>query len=400
MTQREVAPDAGAALTTGATSAFDSVSIDTLDAAHHEVLAEMRATGPIVWLEAVGGWVVTGRAVAVAVMRDAVTFTVDDPRFSTAQVIGPSMLSLDGAEHARHRDPFVAAFRPGEVTRRYADTVPALARGLVAGIAANGEAELRRELAGPLAVGVVAQSLGIDDLDPQELLGWYDAIVDAVDVVSSGGAVPSSGSDAFIHLAAALRAASRRDESVLHEVTATLSDAEIVSNAAVFLFGGIETSEGMTTSLLWHLLSHPEQLDAVRREPGLADAAVEESLRLEPAAARVDRYATADVDLAGARIRRGDLVVVSLSGANRDPAVYERPDEFDIVRSSTRPHLSFAQGPHACIGAQLARMETRAALEAVLDLLPGIELAAPAVASGVIFRKPRTLHARWPVASD
>ncbi|MEY4231409.1 MAG: Cytochrome monooxygenase PikC, partial [Actinomycetota bacterium] len=122
MTQGEVAPHVSAALSTGATSAFDSVSIDILDAAHHEVLAEMRAVGPVAWLEAVGGWVVTGRAVAVAVMRDAVTFTVDDPRFSTAQVIGPSMLSLDGAEPARHRDPFGAAFRPGEVTRRSADT--------------------------------------------------------------------------------------------------------------------------------------------------------------------------------------------------------------------------------------------------------------------------------------
>ncbi|MEX0846677.1 MAG: cytochrome P450 [Ilumatobacteraceae bacterium] len=380
--------------------AFDHITLDELDTAHHRVLAEMRAVSPVLWLSAVDGWVVTGRDVAVAVMRDAVTFTVDDPRFSTAQVIGPSMLSLDGTEHARHRDPFVAAFRPAEMSRRYADSVPSLARELVAGLVPFGSAELRRQLAGPLAVGVVAQSLGIDDLEPGQLLGWYDAIVEAVGVVSTGAPVPDSGHEAFAHLAAALRSASRRDDSVLHDVTATLSDAEVVSNAAVFLFGGIETSEGMTTSLLWHLLAHPDQLAMVRADRQLADAAVEESLRLEPAAARVDRYATRDVELASAHIRRGDLVVVSLSGANRDPAVYDRPDHLDITRANARTHLAFAQGPHACIGAQLARIEARAALDAVLDLLPGVELAEAAEAGGVIFRKPPTLHARWPVASD
>ena len=124
------------------------------------------------------------------------------------------------------------------------------------------------------------------------------------------------------------------------------------------MFGGIETSEGMTTSVFWHLLTNPDGLAAVRADRSLGANAIEESLRLEPAAGRVDRYATADTELAGAAIRKGDLVIVSLTAANRDPATFPDPDRFDLARPNARSHVAFAQGPHACIGSHLARLET------------------------------------------
>jgi cytochrome P450 len=138
----------------------------------------------------------------------------------------------------------------------------------------------------------------------------------------------------------------------------------------------------------------------VRADRRLVDAAIEESLRLEPAVARVDRYATQDVVLAGCSIGRGDFVVVSLSGANRDPAVYARADEFDVWREAAPGHLAFVQGPHACIGAQLARLEARAALNALLDAMPGLRLDADhdTAVDGVVFRKARVLRARWSAA--
>jgi len=152
----------------------------------------------------------------------------------------------------------------------------------------------------------------------------------------------------------------------------------------------------MTTSLFWHLLTNPDQLAAVRSDRSLSPSAVEESLRLEPAAARVDRYATADTELGGASIERGDLVIVSLTAANRDPATFPDPDAFDVSRPNARSHLAFAQGPHACVGIHLARLETLSALDAVLDAWPGIRLEPGATTpSGVIFRKPRSLPVRW-----
>ncbi|MFE1310345.1 cytochrome P450 [Streptomyces sp. NPDC058755] len=132
----------------------------------------------------------------------------------------------------------------------------------------------------------------------------------------------------------------------------------MVANAAVLMFGGIETTEGVIANAVLHLLAHPGQLALVRADPDLVDAAIEESLRLEPAAAAVDRYATADVTIGGADVRRGDLVVVSLAGANRDPEILQDPDGFDLGRGNSRLQLAFAHGPHFCLGAHLARLET------------------------------------------
>jgi cytochrome P450 len=275
-----------------------------------------------------------------------------------------------------------------------------MARELVADLAPAGQAEIRRELAGPLAVLVVVALLELPEVDPATLLGWYDAIVASVDRISAGGDATSDGAEAFAALDRRVRAAVEAGDGLLRDATATLSTPEVVSNAAVMMFGGIETSEGMTTSAFWHVLSTPGALDAIREDRALVDVAIEESLRLEPAAARVDRYATRDVTLGGPRIRRGDLVIVSLTAANRDPAAYPDPDRFDVRRADARTHVTFAQGPHACIGLHLARLETRAALEAALDGWPGLRLAEGASPpTGVVFRKPRSLPVRWAVSS-
>lgn len=356
----------------------------------------MREREPVSWVPVLDGWVVTRRDLCVDVMRDAQRFTVDDPRFSTAQVVGPSMLSLDGEEHRRHRDPFAAAFRRPEVMERFAGRVGSEARGLVGALAPAGRAEVRRDLAGPLAVRVVAAALELLDVEPSVVLGWYDEIVAAVDRVSAGGEIGPRAPEAVAALDGHVGESIERGHGVLTQATATLSQAEVVSNAAVMMFGGIETSEGMTTSLFWHVLTTQGALEAVAADRSLIANAVEESLRLEPAAARVDRYATVDVELGGASIRSGDLVVVSLTAANRDPETFAEPDTFDLLRPNARSHLAFAQGPHACVGLHLARLETQAALEAALDGWPGLRIDDGATApTGVVFRKPRSLPVAW-----
>jgi cytochrome P450 len=402
-----------------------------LDGELHPVLRRLRAHEPVSWLPVLGGWLVTRRDLAVRVLRDSQTFTVDDPRFSTAQVVGPSMLSLDGAEHKRHRDPFAEGLRLAEVQARLEEFIEYEAGRLVSGFADAGQAELRRGLAGPLAVAVVAEVLGLGDTDPQVILSWYDEIVGAVSALAgqsgqSGGRGTeivepgpgggeqreARGSEAFGKLKESLEAVmAGGDEGSLVAAVAGrgrlerggrdgggLDGDEVVSNAAVLAFGGIETTEGMICNAVLQLLSHPDQLAEVVADHGLAANAVEESLRLEPAATVVDRYATADVSLGTARIRRGDFVTVSLAGAGRDPAFFPDPDRFDVRRVNARQHLAFAHGPHFCLGAQLARLEARAAVLALLRL-PGLRLdrSRSAAARGIVFRKPPELHVRWDV---
>jgi cytochrome P450 len=373
-----------------------ALTLDLLDTDPYGPLARLRESEPVSWVPALDGWLVTRRDLCIQVMRDAGRFTVDDPRFSTAQVVGPSMLSLDGDEHRRHRDPFARTFLGPDARGRFAQRVELEARRLVEALAPMGRAEIRRDLAGPLAVNVVASALDLLDVEPGTVLGWYDEIVAAVDRVSAGREIGPAAREAVNALGRHVAATIDHGRGVLAESTATLTPAEVVSNAAVMMFGGIETSEGMTTTLFWHLLTNPDQLAALNADRSLSGNAVDESLRLEPAAARVDRYATSDTELAGASIRHGDLVIVSLTAANRDPATFDDPEAFDISRPNARLHLAFAQGPHACVGIHLARLETQSTLDAVLDAWSGIQIDAGATPpSGVIFRKPRSLPVRW-----
>ena len=376
----------------------DWVTLADLEADPHPVLARLRAAAPVAWVPALGAWLVTGYDLAVAVLRDARTFTVDDPRFSTAKVVGPSMLSLDGAPHARHRGPFNPALRRDEVHARLASFTRAQAGRLVAAVEPAGAAELRRAVAGPLAVAVMAETLGLSGIDPARVLAWYDGIVAAVQAEAARpGTTDPAGTAAFAELAASLREVIAGGGSLLAEVTGPLTEAEVISNAAVLMFGGIETTEGMIANALLHLLSSPAQLALVLADRGLVPAAVEESLRLEPAAAVVDRYATADTRLGGAAIRAGDQVTVSIAGANRDPAVFGDPGSFDVRRANAGRHLAFAHGPHFCLGAYLARLEAQVAVDAVLARLPGLRLDPryPSAPRGLVFRKPPDLRVCW-----
>ena len=403
--------DPGAAFPHGA-----AVTVAELEDDPHPVLARLRAEEPVSWLPALDGWLVTGYDLAVEVMRDARTFTVDDPRFSTAQVIGPSMLSLDGPEHARHRGPFTEPFYPTRVEDRFASFVAQEAERLVAELRPRGRADLRADLSGPLAVAVVARSLGVSGADAATVLGWYAAIVGAVSDITAGQPPRPDAAAAFGALGETVRASTAESDtdgdtdsgdadgdalSLLADAAAhsTLTAEEIVSNAAVLMFGGIETTDAMIANAVLHLLSDPAQFELVHGDRALVADAVEESLRLEPAASVVDRYATRDVELGGAGIRDGDLVRVSLAGANRDPAVFDDPDRFDLRRANARKQLAFARGPHFCPGAHLARMEACVAISTLIERLPGLRLEpAPdgsAAPRGLVFRKPPTLYVLW-----
>jgi cytochrome P450 len=378
-----------------------SVALAQLEDDPHPVLAELRAHEPVSWLPALGGWLVTRHDLALRVIRDASTFTVDDPRFSTRRVIGPSMLSLDGDRHARHRAPFAPPFRPLAVRDRFAPAVAEETERLIDALQPAGAAELRRSFAGPLAASTVARALGLGGDEVSSVLGWYDAIVAAVTEITAGHGPPTAGQDAFAALRERLIAVigSADPSSLLPAVASesTLTNEQIVSNAAVLLFGGIETTEGMIANAVLALLRRRDELERVLADQRLLNAAIEESLRLEPAAAVVDRYAVADIELEGAGIAAGELVRVSIAAANRDPAVFADPDRFDLERENVGRHLAFAHGPHVCVGVHLARLEARTALAALLARLPGLRLdpSRPASVRGLVFRKPAALHVIW-----
>ncbi len=384
-----------------------AVTVEQLELDPWPVVARLQAEEPVSWLPALGAWFVTGRDLVIEAMRDADRFTVDDDRFTTAAILGDSMLSLDGPEHRRHRSPFAPAFRPGVLREQFDDVLAADVASLLAGLDPSG-AELRSGLAGPLAVNTITRFLGLADVDAGDVLDWYQSISKAITDLTTGAGLDQGDLGAVTEI-------NRRVQQTLDASTDTGPDSdsasllarigasgalgpdELGSAAAVVMFGAIETSEAMIANALWHLLTTEGAWTALDRDRGLVANAIEESLRLEPAAAVVDRYTTHATELGGVTLPAGELVTLSLLAANHDPTLFEAPDDFRPQRANARQHVTFAQGPHACLGLHLARMETTAAITGLLDLAPGLrlDLARSDGPAGLIFRKPAALLATW-----
>jgi cytochrome P450 len=180
-----------------------------------------------------------------------------------------------------------------------------------------------------------------------------------------------------------------------------LDDEEIFSFLRMLLPAGIETTYRSSGSLLYLLLTHPEQLEAVRADRALIPQAIEEGLRYETPVLVTLRVTTTDTSLSGVEIPAGTVVSAVLGSANRDPAAYDHPERFDVNRDTER-HLSFGTGPHVCLGMHLARMETRVALNALLDRLPNLRLDQkeaeridPHIHGDMLFRSPTSLPVVW-----
>lgn len=242
-------------------------TLDELSGALHPVLHRLRASEPVSWVPALGGWLVTSRSGVLAALRDCAGLTVDDPRFTTARVVGPSMLSTDVTAHTRHRAPFARPFRPRATHARFAAAIAADARELIGPIAARGGGELRRELAAPLAARTMMRALGLEAIGADTLVAMYAEISAAVSALSAGAALPASGAAAADRLRDAVLSVMGHDGgSVLHAAAGTgeLAAHEVASDAAVLLFGGIDTTEAMLLNALLALVREPDALDAVR----------------------------------------------------------------------------------------------------------------------------------------
>jgi cytochrome P450 len=310
------------------------------------------------------------------------------------------VVSLDGAHHLRQREPFAEQLRPRNVQDHAAAVTAAAADALLASLRSRGAAEIRDEFAGPVVGAATVSILGLTDVPPATLMAWCTAIDQEVEYLTLGAPARARTAVALQALRASVARAldHPQSDSILEAVAAgsDLDREELLANA-VFLALASINPEAAILNTVFHLLRQPDQLKLVRDDPDLLRAAIAESQRLEPATAFVDRYATADVNLGGCQVRRGDLVRISICAANRDPSVFADPDRFDSSRPNLRSQLTFATGPHMCIGIHLTRLEATIALDRLVCGLPGLRLdpSYDERPEGLIFRKPAALHLLW-----
>ena len=343
-----------------------------------------------------------------AVLRDAETFSSSWYEPSLAPVVGRSVIQLDDREHRRARSLVLPAFSRREMERWQARLVRPLVDEILDGVLARGgPIDLYSELCAVVPVFTIARSLGIP---AAEVPRFHELAISAVAVVGEMAERMRASqeiADTLVRLVAERRARPGDDLlSWLCSVEALdpedgarhrLSESEVLTFARLLLPAGAGTTyRGLGLMLL--ALLETGQLELLRRDPSRIDAAIEEALRWEQPLTAVGRIARRDARLAGVAIPKGSAVHACLAAANHDPARWEDPERFDLTRAP-RAHASFGSGPHLCAGIQLARMEMRTVLAALLERVPGLRLdpAAPRpTVTGLLFRMPTAL----PVLTD
>lgn len=331
------------------------------------------------------------------VLRDGRRFSSTGYARTMGLVMGHTILAMDGDEHLRYRALISKAFTRRALERWEHELVRPTIESYVDRFADRGTADLVRELTFPFPVRVIAAMIG---LPVEEHALFHRLAVELISVgldFEAGMRASRELGELFAPVLAARRREPRDDlMSVLAhaELDGTrLSDEDIYAFLRLLAPAGAETTYRSSSNLLFGLLTHPEQLDAVRRDRERIPQAIEEGLRWEPPLLSIMRTATADTEIEGVAIPAGAAVGVHLGAANRDPARWPDPDRFDVLRPQ-KPHIAFALGPHVCLGMHLARMETRVLLETLFDRLPGLRLdpaAEDVHISGLVFRSPQAL---------
>jgi len=341
---------------------------------------------------------VTSYELAQQVLTDNVRFSSSGYAWTIGRVMGRTILEMDPPEHQRHRALVARAFRARELEHWSDAIIGATVTELIDAFAGDGRADLVRQLTFPFPVRVIARVLGLPEEDWPRFLRLSTELIAVMRNYDRAVAASRELRGYFADIIAERRRHPREDlvsRLVLAEVDGRrLADEEIYPFLLLLLPAGAETTYRSSSNLLFGLLSHPDQLAAVRADRGLVAQAIEEGLRWEAPLLTVARVATEDVGLGGVRIPAGGFVAVSLGAANRDPERHPGPDEFDIFRDGQQ-HLSFGDGAHRCLGMHLARLETTVLLNAVLERLPDLRLDPAADDQhihGMIFRSPPELR--------
>jgi cytochrome P450 len=335
------------------------------------------------------------------VLRDNNTFSSQVYAEMMGPVMGHTILEMDEPEHRRHRSLVAEAFRQKTLVRWESELVRTVVGELIDRFADRGHAELVREFTFPFPVQVIARILGLPRADYPRFQRWSLELISVGTDWDRGLAASEKLRDYFKQIVDQRRAEPADDliSDLAHvEIDGHhLTDEEIFAFLRLLLPAGVETTYRSSGNLLFGLLTHPDQLDAVRADRSLVPQAIEEGLRWEPPLHGIARTAVVDTELGGVPIPAGSVLSVAIGAANRDESRYPDPDRFDIFREPQQ-HIAFGFGPHMCLGMHLARMETRVAVDSLLDRLPGLHLDPDADdphIHGQIFRSPTALPVRF-----
>ncbi|MFS8067912.1 MAG: cytochrome P450 [Byssovorax sp.] len=349
--------------------------------------AELRRAAPVAQIEPGGLWAVSRYDDIVSILKTPSVFSSQGLRAMTVQPwlernpTSDSVVVMDPPLHTKSRALVAHAFSARVIPR-----IEPLARAVCTAFAARAregvEMDICDELSSTLPAAVIANLLGLDGGMVERFRVWSEDLV-AINPGTPEAAQPRiretiTELDRYLNEVLAARRLARRDDLVSDLLDAQidgerLGDEEIVSFLFLLLIAGFETTTHLLTNSLRVLADHPELVERLRAEPAAIPRFVEEVLRFDSPVQGTMRLTLADVDVSGVRIPAGAVVLLLLGSANRDERQFERPDQFDIDRTP-RTNLSFGHGIHFCIGAALARIEARIALEELIPQIRGVRV--------------------------
>ncbi|MEV7565413.1 cytochrome P450 family protein [Streptomyces tanashiensis] len=355
--------------------------------------ARLRAEGgvhPVLLPDGSPAWIVTTEAEVRAGLTDPL-LSVNKQHsgtgfkgFSLPPALDANLLNIDASDHLRLRRLVSKEFTPRRVENlgdQVQQSCELLARRLVDRVTSHGSADLVAELAAPLPLTVVGDLLGVPEHDRAPFAARVSAMLEPQSPADAAAAIVGLHEDLLDLIAFRRR---EPDDNLISGLISVrdeqdrLSENELLSLAFLILMAGIDNTQHVISSGVLTLLQHPDQLEALRADPALLPEAVEELLRYTtPNHTAIRRFPTTDTKIGSTVVPAGDTVLLCLASAHRDPSRYPDPDRFDLGRRD-KAHLALGHGLHYCLGAPLARLQIRVALEVIMSSLPRLALALPA----------------------
>jgi len=379
-----------------------AVDLDALESVRDPTryFAAARARGgDVQWSDAQRGWVLLSHAAVEAGFRDVARLSADrseifarvaarrSPEFAeVAALLSGWMNFRDDPAHARLREPVRAAFTPRRAGSFEADVREIVERAIAAFPSGAGDTvELYEAFARPIPARVIASLLGAEQADSERFMRWsadLAAIVFSLSPASLDEAPLVAATREFAQFFGALVERERARPSgnllsaLVHSEVGSLSPLELVGACTLLLFGGHETTTNLIDNALALFLERPALADELRAHPERWDTAIDELMRVVGPARTMARKVAVAHERAGQSLERGQTVFLAIAAANHDPDVFKDPAEIDLARTPN-PHMGFGWGPHYCLGANLAKLEARVALQTLLERFPGLHPAAP-----------------------
>ncbi|GAA1908846.1 cytochrome P450 [Arthrobacter gandavensis] len=382
----------------------DWVTIPDLYRDPFPIYRRMREEAPVHWVPAVNRYMVTSYAACHTIEQDDATFSADETGSLMKRSMGHSMLRKDDPEHRVERDSYGSTLRPGTIKNHWKALFEANNEKYLGELEAKGSgADFVWDYAAPYAAENLRLVCGFKNATQQDLQRWSQTMIDGTGNYADDADVWEKSARSSAEVDAAIDEMlpyfrKNPDHSLLSGLASMPIPLEAIrANLKMTIGGGLNEPRDVLGTTVWALLENPDQLASLQEDPKLYAAAFEESVRWVAPIGMYPREATRDTVLEGIRLPKGARIGVVIGAANRDPAVFEDPETYNIHRPR-KPHLGFGGGTHFCAGTWVARTQVaQVAMPALFDRFPRLRLdpAAETVDAGWVFRGMLKMPVRW-----